>query len=245
MPNFKITIQYDGGAYHGWQRQNDRPTVQSAIEAAIATMTQKKVTLNASGRTDAGVHALGQVANFQVDTALSAEVFFQGLNSILADDIVISDCKVVADDFHARFDAKRKLYHYHIRNHPLPAAIGRQYIWHIKRPLDLKPMQKACRYLVGRHDFKSFEGSGSPRSHTTRQVYRAEIKADQPDHLRFAIEADGFLRFMVRNIVGTLVDVGLGQISPDRFKAILKAKDRNQASPTAPPQGLFLVQVNY
>ena len=245
MPNFKLTIEYDGSAYHGWQRQNDQATIQGVIEAAIGKMTQKKVVLNASGRTDAGVHALGQVANFCVDTTLSADVFFNGLNSLLKDDIVIKDCRVVDERFHARFDAKSKLYHYHILNTPLPSAINRQYAWYIKRPLDVDKMQAAANYLIGEHDFKSFEGSGSPRAHTTRHIYRAAMSTNEPGHLRFAIEANGFLRFMVRNIVGTLADVGLGQITPDQFKNILQAKDRNLASPTAPPQGLFLIRVNY
>lgn len=245
MPNFKIIIEYDGGVYHGWQRQNNQATLQGVIEAAIGTMTQQKVTLNASGRTDAGVHALGQVANFRVETALTAEVFFNGLNSLLNDDIVIKDCRVVDESFHARFDAKSKLYHYHIQNSPLPSAIKRQYVWYIKRPLDMDKIQAAANHLMGEHDFKSFEGSGSPRAHTTRSIYRAEISTDKPGRLRFAIKANGFLRFMVRNIVGTLAEVGLGEITPAQFLGILQAKDRNLASPTAPPQGLFLVQVNY
>jgi tRNA pseudouridine38-40 synthase len=245
LRNFKLTIEYDGSNYQGWQRQPNGPSIQAAIEAALRRMTHQPITLIGSGRTDAGVHALGQTANFTCDTRIEPQAFQNGLNSILPDDIVIQACHEVSTEFHSRFNAKSKQYRYHILNRPLPTAIGRQYSWWIRQPLDLKAMRDATRQLLGQHDFKAFEGTGSPRSHTVRHIVRADLTR-QPDHIvRFEVEADGFLRYMVRNIVGTLVAVGRGKIDVPRFKAILLSKDRNKAAATAPARGLFLVKVNY
>ncbi len=245
MPNFRLTIEYDGTSYHGWQRQKNRRTVQEEIENALSEMTRQKIILTGSGKTDAGVHALGQVANFCCETNLTPEIFQKGLNSMLDDDIVIRECQQANENFHARFDVKSKLYHYRIMNHFIPTAIGRQYIWFIRKKLNIKAMQDAILHLIGKHDFKSFEGAGSPRKHTIRSVFHAGLAEQADGYLIFEIEADGFLRFMVRNIVGTLADVGFGKIMPDEFREILLSKDRNQAGATAPPQGLFLVQVKY
>lgn len=245
LKNFKLTIEYDGGGYHGWQRQATDATIQEEIEKALLTMTGAKVALTSSSRTDAGVHACGQVANFLCETNLSHEVFQRGLNSLLPRDIVITACIQVPDSFNARYDAKSKKYHYKILNRRLPAAIGRQYFWHIPPKLDFSAMRRACRHIIGTHDFKAFEGAGSPRAHTTRRVIHADLVKDNDGHLLFEIEGDGFLRFMVRNIVGTLVDVGLAKSTPEDFKTILLSKDRNLAGATAPPQGLYLMQVNY
>lgn len=243
--NFKLTIEYDGSAYHGWQRQPNGPSIQSAIENAIRRMTHQTITLIGSGRTDAGVHALGQVANFKCDTRIEPDAFQKGLNSILADDIVIQACIEVPIEFHSRFDVKSKRYHYHILNQPLPKAVGRHYNWWIRRQLDLKAMREAAHHLLGRHDFKAFEGAGSPRSHTIRHIMLADL-TDQPNGIiQFGVEADGFLRYMVRNIVGTLVAVGRGDIDASQFKTILLSKDRNKAAATAPAHGLFLVKVSY
>jgi tRNA pseudouridine38-40 synthase len=216
-----------------------------AIETALKRMTRQSIVLIGSGRTDAGVHALGQIANFTCDTRIEPIEFQKGLNSMLADDIVIRECSEVPPEFHSRFDATSKLYQYHILNRTLPSAIGRQYAWWIRRPLDASAMKTAVQHLLGTHDFKSFEGAGSPRSSTVRRIMRADLNHDPDGRIRFSVQADGFLRYMVRNIVGTLVAVGRNDLSPDHFKAILQSKDRNQASATAPPQGLFLVQVNY
>ena len=245
MKNFKFIIEYDGTAYHGWQRQKDDRTIQQEIEQALAEMTRGPVPINGSGRTDAGVHAYGQVANFHCETDLTPEVFKKGLNSILPKDIVIKDCQRVSGSFHARYDVKSKVYHYRIWNHELPLAIGRHYAWHIRRKLNVTAMQSAMAHLIGEHDFKAFEGTGSPRSHTIRRVSIAELSEDVDGALIFKIEADGFLRYMVRNIVGTLVDVGLGKIPPADVKVILESKNRGNASPTAPAHGLFLMEVKY
>ncbi len=243
--NFKLTIEYDGTQYHGWQRQKGKITIQEEIEKALFKMTRQKIGLKGSGRTDAGVHALGQTANFQCETVLDESAFQNGLNSLLPEDIVIKDCQLVDESFHARYDAKSKIYQYRILNRRVPVAIDRQYAWLIRKPLDIEVMRRAIHHLVGTHDFKAFEGTGSPRSHTRRSVLTAKVWIQNKDLIIFEIEADGFLRFMVRNIVGTLVDVGLGKITPDQFKEILFSKDRSRAGATAPAQGLFLKEVRY
>lgn len=245
IKNFKITIEYDGSLYHGWQRQKKDRTIQEEVEKAILAVTGQQVSLTGSGRTDAGVHACAQVANFKCETHLDGRAISGGLNSLTADDIVITDCLEVEDSFHARYDVKSKTYVYKILNRPNPAAIGRQYAWHIRQELDRESMRAAISHLIGRHDFKAFEGAGSPRSHTTRTVYKAGLVEGKANCLVFEIEADGFLRFMVRNIVGTLAYVGLGKISPDEFRRILESRDRALAGATAPAHGLFLETVVY
>jgi len=245
MKNFKLVIEYDGGKYSGWQRQKTDRTIQGEIENALMTMTQQKITLIGSGRTDAGVHALGQTANFKCDTTLTCEAFQKGLNSLLPGDIVIKSCAPAPAEFHARFDAKSKAYRYHILNHHLPIAIGRQYTWQIRRPLDTHAMAEASRYFLGTHDFKAFEGTGSPRAHTVRHVTMAQLSVNQDGKITFDIEANGFLRFMVRNIVGTLVDVGMGKLSLKDIPEIFHSRDRGRATETAPAKGLFLISVTY
>ncbi|MBW2603623.1 MAG: tRNA pseudouridine(38-40) synthase TruA [Deltaproteobacteria bacterium] len=246
LKNFKISIEYDGSVYHGWQRQAEDRTIQGEIENALMTiMAGDRVTVTGSGRTDAGVHALNQVANFRCATSLTPEVFLKGLNSLLPENIIITSCKMVPEKFHARYDVKSKMYHYRILNRLLPAAICRQYAWHIRKKLDLSATQEALRCIIGSHDFKAFEGSGSPRASTVRCIINADLVKTDDDYRVLAIEGNGFLRFMVRNIVGTLVDVGLGKITPDDFKRILVSKDRNLAGITAPAHGLFLMNVKY
>jgi tRNA pseudouridine38-40 synthase len=243
--NFKLIIEYDGSRYHGWQRQKEDRSIQGEIEKALKTITNRDATLIGSGRTDAGVHAQGQVANFKCNTRLEPEDLLNGLNHLLEDDIVIKVCEPVSADFHARYDAKSKVYHYQILNRTLPVAIGRQYSWFIRKILNCDAMRAAIAHIIGCHDFRAFEGSGSPRQDTTRHIYSAELNEQDSRLLVFQIEADGFLRYMVRNIVGTLVDVGLGKLAPHDFKRILDSKDRSQASATAPAHGLTLIKVNY
>jgi len=243
--NFKIIIEYDGSSYHGWQRQKDLRTIQGEIEKALLKMTGNKVNLTGSGRTDAGVHAFAQTANFHCDTVLLPEVFYKGLNSLLPNDIIIKECKEVDEKFHARYDVKSKIYSYRILNCHTPVAIGRQYAWFIRKKLDLHAMQSSISHMTGMHDFKAFEGTGSPRSHTIRNIIDAKIKEKNYQYLYIEIKADGFLKYMVRNIVGTLADVGLHKITPDDFKQILLSMDRNKAGATAPPHGLFLMHVKY
>jgi tRNA pseudouridine38-40 synthase len=243
--NFKLIIEYDGSRYHGWQRQKGDRSIQEEIENALETITAAKVTLIGSGRTDAGVHALGQVANFKCDTRLEPAALMNALNSLLANDIVIKACETVSASFHARYDVKSKVYQYRILNRTLPVAIGRQYAWFIRKTLNPEAMRAAITQIIGRHDFKAFEGTGSARQHTIRHIFSAELAGPDDGFLVFQFEADGFLRFMVRNMVGTLVDVGLEKLSSDDFKRILNSKDRCQASATAPPHGLTLLKVNY
>lgn len=243
--NYKLIIEYDGGNYHGWQRQPDCRTIQAEIETAIRTLTGRNVRLIGSGRTDTGVHARGQTANFSCDTRLSPTQLQNGLNALLPADIVIHACEPAAEQFHARYDAISKIYRYRILNRQVPPALERHEQWWIRSPLDAVAMQAAAQYLVGRHDFKSFEAAGSPRSSTVRHVMAAVVLCPSPDRIVLEIEADGFLRCMVRNVVGTLVEVGRGKIEPAEIKRIIAARDRSRAAVTAPPQGLCLLRVIY
>jgi len=245
LKNFKLTIEYDGTAYHGWQRQKNERSIQGEIEKAIRTMTGKRVALIGSGRTDAGVHALGQVANFHCETDLIPKTFQTGINSLLDGDIVIKACGKVDANFHARYDAKSKTYSYWILNRPEPAAICRQYAWFIRNTLDGSAIQEAIFSIVGTHDFKAFEGAGSPRSTTSRHMMHAELVRQKQGYLILNFKADGFLKFMVRNIVGSLVEVGRGKITPNGFQQILLSRDRSLAGATAPAHGLFLMNVDY
>ena len=242
--NFRLVIEYDGTNYHGWQIQPEDISIQGEIQKVLRVITQSDIPVTGSGRTDAGVHAVGQVAHFKAVTALSPEKFHDALNKMLPDDIVIRACNRVDIDFHARFSAKRKTYCYSILNSDIPIAIHRHYYWHIMKKLDIDSMQKAAEYLIGEKDFKAFEGAGSPKKSTIRTIFDARIdKTD--DIIEFEVAGSGFLKFMVRNITGTLVEVGLGKITPDDFHEILLSGDRANAAPTAPPHGLFLIAVGY
>lgn len=242
---FKLLIEYDGSDFHGWQRQKNDRTIQETIEKALAVMTREKVTVTGSGRTDAGVHARGQVASFTTGSRLNEHALLNGLNSLLPNDVVIHGCDRMPDTFHARFDVKSKRYRYCILNRAIPPAIGRQFVWPIRKPLDVSAMSEAAGILIGTHDFKAFEGAGSPRNHTVRTVTLSMIKATSDGNVTYDVEANGFLRFMVRNIVGTLVEVGWGKVPVQNFEDILRSKDRSCAGTTAPPQGLFLMDVTY
>ncbi|MDD2388862.1 MAG: tRNA pseudouridine(38-40) synthase TruA [Desulfobacterales bacterium] len=243
--NFKLVIEYDGSAYHGWQRQKHHPTVQEKIEKALHTMTGEIIILNGSGRTDAGVHALGQVANFKCPTALTPPVFLKGLNSLLPDDIVITSCEQTDIKFHARFDAKSKTYRYCILNREIPSAVNRQYAWFVRRHLNVDEMKKGAAHMIGTHDFKSFEKTGSPRPHTIRTVMKVDLIIKDDAHIFIDVEANGFLRCMVRNMVGTLVCVGSAKLTAEDIIRIIRSKNRKLAGPTAPAHGLFLKQVYY
>ena len=242
--NFKLIIEYDGSDYCGWQRQPKQSSIQETLESVLQRMTRESITLHGSGRTDAGVHALGQTAHFKCRTRLSPEELQKGMNRLLPGDIAVRSCQAVPLDFHARFSSRWKRYRYRICNQAVKQAVGRQYAWQIYRPLDVEAMAQGTRHLVGQHDFKSFESSGSPRAQTVRDVMEASWQMKN-DHLEFDILANGFLRYMVRNIVGTLVAVGMGKMEADDIPALLTAADRRLAPATAPPHGLFLVHVEY
>jgi len=243
--NFKIVVEYDGTAYHGWQRQKQDPSIQAALEQVLARLTGQTVTVHGSGRTDAGVHALGQAASFRCRTRLAPPELLKGLNSLLPGDIAVHACDRVPWEFHARFDARWKTYRYRIRNRPVRSALERRRAWHIHRPLDLAAMRAALPHIVGTHDFRAFENTGSPRQSTVRSVRQAELREASGGELVFEVGADGFLKFMVRNLVGTLAAVGLGRLAPAEVEAIRRSGDRRRAGASAPPHGLYLLEVVY
>jgi tRNA pseudouridine38-40 synthase len=242
---FNIVLEYDGTEFFGWQRQKQTPTIQGEVEKALGTMTGQRVAVTGSGRTDAGVHARAQTAHFVCETNLTPKIFLKGLNGLLPQDIVVTDCRLAPEDFHARFSVRNKRYRYRILNRSLPSALDHRYAWHIRKKLCHRSMQTVLQTLAGTHDFRAFEGAGSPRSSTVRTVMRAALCEGPPGYLYFEVTANGFLRFMVRNIVGTVVDVGLGKTDIQEFEAIFRSRDRTRAGPTAPPQGLFLMAVTY
>jgi tRNA pseudouridine38-40 synthase len=245
MRNIKLLIEYDGTDYHGWQIQPNGITVQEVLQRNLARMTRERVRLIGSGRTDAGVHALGQVANFQTSASIPPEGFRRGLNSLLPPDIVIKTAEEAAPDFNAQLLAKKKTYLYAILNREAPSAMHRNYSWHYPLHLDPEAMQGAAQLLLGRKNFASFQAADADTNNPVREVFRADWFGEKAPFLYFAIEAGGFLKQMVRNLVGTLVDVGRGKVSIGEFERILKAQDRREARMTAPPQGLFLVKVDY
>ncbi|MEW6410095.1 MAG: tRNA pseudouridine(38-40) synthase TruA [Nitrospirota bacterium] len=255
MKNIKLLIQYDGTNYAGWQRQKDERTIQGVIEDVIKRVTGENLRLIPSGRTDAGVHALGQVANFKtVSKPLHQNLWCEGkiegkrwkdiINASLPEDIKILDSAEVDMDFHARYSARGRLYSYTILNQEDPITILRNYVWHIRRNLNVEAMIEAGRFLTGEHDFSSFRASACTARKTARKIAELRIEKRR-SFIVITIEANAFLHHMVRNIVGTLVEVGRGRLSPDAVREILSAKDRNLAGPTAPARGLILMGVKY
>jgi tRNA pseudouridine38-40 synthase len=214
------------------------------LEEKLATITGEAGRLQAAGRTDAGVHAWGQVANFTTQHHISPISLLKALNSLLPRDMVINDIQEMELDFQARYAAKSKKYVYRILIQPYPSPFERQYAWHIPRPLEVEKMRQAAEHLLGKHHFGSFQGSGCGAKNLVKTVYSLDLEQNGYI-LKINICADGFLRHMVRNIVGTLVKVGRGKLTPDELKTILEARDRTQAGPTAPPQGLYLAKVEY
>jgi tRNA pseudouridine38-40 synthase len=243
--NMRLLLEYDGSRYHGWQRQVDGPTIQGIVEENLQIMTRERVSLIASGRTDAGVHALNQVCNFITKTRIDPNALQRGLNALLPDDILIKKAEHVPLDFHAMYSAKGKTYEYRILNRKEPDVFLRSYAWHLAKDLDIEAMHKCISTLCGKHDFSSFRSSGSGNRNSVREMTRAELHGPDQGLLRLVFEADGFLRHMVRNIVGTLVQVGHGKMGFDEFSAIFQSKDRRKAGVKAPPQGLFLMEVQY
>lgn len=243
--NFKLVIEYDGTGFYGWQRQADRITIQGELERTLSIILNQGITIAGSGRTDAGVHARGQVASFSVDTRLEPAALKKGVNALMKHPIVLRECSLVDADFHAQYSAVSKEYHYHILNREDPCALGRNYVWHVRYPLDVDAMNQCCGLLRGVHDFKSFENTGSPRTSTVREVFRARADQEADNHVVFKICASGFLKNMVRNLTGTLKDVGTGKMTAKEFGEILAARDRTLAGANAPARGLFLHQVNY
>ncbi len=245
MKNIKLVIEYDGTNYHGWQIQKKKKTIQGIIELQLKRITGEDIKLIASGRTDAGVHALGQVANFKTNSDLEPSVIRKALNSLLPEDIYIKNAEYVSLDFHARYKAKSKVYEYRILNREEPDIFNRRYHWHVIPELDIEKMKQALSLLIGTHDFSSFMSSKSSTKNPVRTVMRADLIEGKDGYLRIIMEANGFLKHMVRNIVGTVVQLGYGKINLNDFKEIFSSKDRRMAGKKAPAKGLFLVEVKY
>ncbi len=243
---WKITIEYDGTNFYGWQRQKDLPSIQQSIEDAIFKMSGKNITVHGSGRTDAGVHALGQVAHFDIPKDFSVKEMRDGPNHYMTDvPIKILKAEKVSNDFHARFDATTRYYKYVIKNRFAPPAIGQQYYWHVRRQnIGVDAMNQAAQYLLGKHDFTSFRDSQCQAKSPIKTLDHFDVYRQDEDII-FELSARSFLHHQVRNFVGTLLKIGFGSWQVDDIKEILKAKDRAKAGPTAPASGLFFVKVDY
>jgi tRNA pseudouridine38-40 synthase len=244
VPTFKITLEYDGTKYHGWQIQPNLPTIQAIVQSAILTVTQQPTNVIGAGRTDAGVHALGQVASFHTAAPLTGDEWLRAINGLLPDDIVVLSVEHMPDSFHARFSAHSKLYRYRILHRPIRSALDRSRLWHVYYPLNLQAVQSAAAFLLGTHDFSSFQGSPTDTKNPVCHLTRLDISRDG-DELSIDVEANRFLKQMVRNIVGTLVEVGRGKLQAEAMIDILAVKDRTKAGPTAPGHGLYLLKVEY
>ena len=244
MRNIKLIIEYDGKDYNGWQKQPNKLNIQGEIERAIEEITGEKVDLIASGRTDAGVHALAQVANFKIEKNIPIEKIPYALNSKLKKSIRIKEAEEVEEKFHSRYTCKRKTYRYIINNSIQGTAIYRNLQYHFPEKLDERKMDEAVKYLIGEHDFKSFKASGTSSKSSVRTIYDAKVTKDA-EIITIELTGNGFLYNMVRIIAGTLVDVGIGKIEPKDVEKILLAKDRLKAGKTLPPTGLYLVSVKY
>jgi tRNA pseudouridine38-40 synthase len=242
MQNYLMVLSYDGTDYHGWQRQPKKRTIQGSLEEALARIAQKKVTVIGAGRTDAGVHALGQAANFKAALRLSEEELKKALNAILPDDIRVVVLKIAAMDFHARRDARAKVYQYRIFHGPEINPFVLRYVLHWPYPLNLARMRKAARLFHRKGDFSGF--SSNRLLYPVREVTRSEIKKTG-NEIIYTIEASGFLRYMVRTIVGTIIEVGRGRVSLQQIEDIFREKKRTLSSPTAPAKGLCLMKVIY
>lgn len=255
MRNIKLTLEYDGSCFFGFQRQKSKPTIQGELERALSKLFNRRMKIAAAaGRTDAGVHAEAQVVNFKTDSPLSLEKIQKGLNALLPKPVVVKKIGAAAPDFHARYDAKTKIYEYRILNSKIRSPLLNGRAFQFPHELNFEAMKKAAAGLVGRRDFKAFSASGGPASggqalrhkikNTVRTIHRLQI-SQKGKLIHFTIEADGFLYHMVRNIVGTLLEVGRGKVSPEDFSRIVKRGKRFLAGPTAPSRGLTLVSVKY
>lgn len=247
MRHFKLTLSYDGTAYAGWQVQPNANTIQAEVERALRQIVGDEIRVTASGRTDAGVHALAQVASFSCRTHLAAGVLRRAIDANLPRDIVALAVDEMPYAFHAIRDSVRKRYRYIIQDGRIADVFAQRYAWQIPQRLDVDAMTEAARHLVGTHDFSSFEAAGAPRANSVRTVFDISLRRQSGelfDRIIFEIEANGFLYNMVRNIVGTLVEIGKSKQPPDWIVAVLAALDRGAAGPTAPAQGLFLVRVD-
>ena len=244
MTTYKLLLEYDGTTYAGWQRQPDHPTIQAALEDALLRITGSSISTIAASRTDAGVHALGQVVGFQSNSPLLPHEWTRALNGVLPKTISVRQTEVAADDFHARYDAHAKTYEYRILNQRTRPALDRLRVWQVAKALDVDLMREAARHVLGKHDCTSFQGPAAGTKNPACTIHRIDWLCDGP-LIRCTIQADRFLKQMVRALIGTFVEVGHGKRSPDALATIIEAKDRRTAGPTAPPQGLYLLRVHY
>lgn len=250
----KLIIEYDGTNYCGWQTQKNGISIQETIKTAINKMTEEAVTLIGSSRTDAGVHALGQVAHFNTRSPVPPEGFLKGLNSLLPRDIRIVDAQDAPADFHALRDACGKHYRYIVSTDGVPSALYHNHFWHVHQPIDLKTMKRAAKMLVGKHDFSAFKASGSHVKDAVRTIHSVEIRRMgrsmkgipcPVSGIVIDVRGDGFVRHMIRNIAGWLLEVGRGHISLDEATRVFKGKKRTEAGVCAPASGLYLMEVFY
>ena len=244
MRNIKLTIEYDGKDFNGWQKQPNKLNIQGEIEKAIYNITKEKVDLIGSGRTDAGVHALGQIANFKTNSNISIEKLPLAINSQLKNSIIIKKAEVVDERFHSRYNAKQKTYRYIINNSKSGTAIYRNLEYCFPIELDVEKMKEATKYFEGEHDFKAFKSSGTSGKNSVRTIYKAIVKKEG-ERIIIELTGNGFLYNMVRIISGTLLEVGMGKIAPDEIENIIESKDRQKAGKTLPAHGLYLVEVLY
>ena len=244
MRNIKLTIEYDGKDFGGWQKQPNKLNIQGEIERAIKSITGEDVELIASGRTDAGVHALGQVANFKTNSNIEIDKIPIAINSQVKNSIRIKNAEEVDLNFHSRYNCKKKTYRYIIDNSKYGTAIYRNICYHMPIKLNVEEMKKAVKYFEDEHDFKAFKSSGTSSKSSVRTIYSANV-ITEGDNIAIDLTGNGFLYNMVRIIAGTLVDVGLGKIKANEIPEIIESKDRNRAGKTLPPQGLMLLGVEY
>lgn len=244
MRNIKLVIEYDGKDFNGWQKQPNKLNIQGEIEKVIYSITGEEVNLIASGRTDAGVHAIGQVANFKTNSNIPIDKIGLAINSRLKKSIVIKDVEEVDERFHSRYLCKQKTYRYIINNSKYGTAIYRNLEYHFPVKLNVNDMKKAIKFFEGEHDFKAFKASGTSSKSSVRTIFNTNLY-EKDDRIYIELTGNGFLYNMVRIISGTLLDVGIGKIEPEEIKDIIDKKDRKFAGKTLPPQGLCLVEVNY
>jgi tRNA pseudouridine38-40 synthase len=246
MSHFRLTLEYDGTLFAGWQRQaGGERTVQGALEGAVAEICEAPGRVVGAGRTDAGVHAAGQVAGVEAETRLDAPTFGRALNAHLPPDLAVVAIEEAAPTFHARFDASGKLYRYRIWNGAVRSPLRARFSHHVPQALDVAAMATAAALLAGTHDFASFQAAGSDVEDSVRTLWRVEAIGNPRGDVSLELEGTGFLRHMVRNVAGTLLEIGLGRRAPAQMSAILEARDRTVAGPTAPARGLVLVRVDY
>ncbi len=241
---FKLIIEYEGTRYHGWQVQPNGLTIQEVLQSCLKKITQEQASVVGSGRTDAGVHAEGQVAHFRTESSMTPHQFMMAFNSLLPHDIVVKNVAEVPDEFHAQRSAVRKIYRYTILNREYPSALLHDRCNFIQTPLDVKAMRRAKSYLEGKHDFSAYRASNCEARNPIREIYKIDISKKQ-DFITLDFDGNGFLKYMVRNIVGTLIQVGRNKLSAKEVKTILESRDRKNAGPTARPYGLCLVEVFY